>query len=345
MYSIKSEPWLDYSNPGNPLDKRRCMPFFIGSALATAGAAIGAAAAAGTAAAIGTAAVATVSALSTIATVSGLAMTVVGAVTGDKELMSIGGMVGMAGGVGALGVSVLAPAVTAATTGSAAAAAGVAADATAAAGGGAAAVGQSGSAAINGLLATGPQAGQIAAQQAAQTASSPLIHGAVSASGQGMTNLLGNGAMQATQHAAGALSSAAPTALQTAAPMVGDTVGAGVGAAAATATPGANVGANVGAGATAPQSPSFFDFLKKPEVIAGGLQGVGNYLSGKNSAQIDQARLNFEKQQYADKMNNVSTGSTFGGAQSREPTAAEVAAYQRQQTLNAKQQAKLLSGN
>jgi hypothetical protein len=68
-------------------------------------------------------------------------------------------------------------------------------------------------------------------------------------------------------------------------------------------------------------------------------------LSGKNSAQFNQAQLDFQKQQYNTQMNNTNTGSTFSGLQSRQPTAAEVAAYERQQTLKAKQQAQLLAGN
>ena len=77
------------------------MPFFIGPAVAVAeaGSAIGAAAAAGTAASVGAAAVATASAVAAVATVAGLAMTLVGAATGDKGLMKIGGIVGLAGGV------------------------------------------------------------------------------------------------------------------------------------------------------------------------------------------------------------------------------------------------------
>jgi hypothetical protein len=85
------------------------MPFFIAPAVAAAGTAF---AAAGTAiaaggvmasmGAIGTAALATVSAIGTIAAVAGTAMSVVGMITGDKGLMKIGAIVGLAGGVASL---------------------------------------------------------------------------------------------------------------------------------------------------------------------------------------------------------------------------------------------------
>lgn len=84
---------------GGPAYGERNMPFIVGPSVAAAATAIGAAAAAGTAAAVGAAAMATVSAIAAVATVAGVAMTVVGAITGDKDLMKIGAMVGIAGGV------------------------------------------------------------------------------------------------------------------------------------------------------------------------------------------------------------------------------------------------------
>ena len=93
---------LPIGNPHKPPFNRKEMPFFIAPAVAAASVAIGAAATVGTMAAIGTAALATVSAIGTIAAVAGTAMSVVGMITGDKGLMKIGAIVGLAGGVASL---------------------------------------------------------------------------------------------------------------------------------------------------------------------------------------------------------------------------------------------------
>jgi hypothetical protein len=100
---------MPIGNPHKPPFKQKEMPFFIAPAIAAAGTAF---AAAGTAiaaggvmasmGAIGTAALATVGAIGTIAAVAGTAMSVVGMVTGDKGLMKIGAIVGLAGGVASL---------------------------------------------------------------------------------------------------------------------------------------------------------------------------------------------------------------------------------------------------
>ncbi len=100
---------MPIGNPHLPPFNRKEMPFFIAPAIAAAGTAF---AAAGTAiaaggvmasmGAIGTAALATVGAIGTIAAVAGTAMSVVGMVTGDKGLMKIGAIVGLAGGVASL---------------------------------------------------------------------------------------------------------------------------------------------------------------------------------------------------------------------------------------------------
>ena len=73
------------------------MPFIIGPAVAAVGTAVG----------VGVAATATAvaGAIGAVATVAGIAMTVVGAATGDKGLMKIGGIVGIAGGVTGLATS------------------------------------------------------------------------------------------------------------------------------------------------------------------------------------------------------------------------------------------------
>src|SRR5574343_1887851 len=76
---------------GAPFKKKE-MPFFIAPAIAGIGAATGFAATA----------LAVVNAVGVVAMVAGTAMTVVGAVTGDKDLMKIGGVVGLAGGVASL---------------------------------------------------------------------------------------------------------------------------------------------------------------------------------------------------------------------------------------------------
>ena len=95
------EMGMPIGNPHKPPFKQKEMPFIV-SAVTAASVAISAAAAAGTAAAIGTAVLATVGAIGTIAAVAGTAMSVVGMVTGDKGLMKIGAIVGLAGGVASL---------------------------------------------------------------------------------------------------------------------------------------------------------------------------------------------------------------------------------------------------
>jgi hypothetical protein len=99
---------MPIGNPHKPLFKQKEMPFIV-SAVTAASVSIGAASAAIAAGgvmasmgAIGTAALATVSAIGTIAAVAGTAMSVVGMVTGDKGLMKLGAIVGLAGGVASL---------------------------------------------------------------------------------------------------------------------------------------------------------------------------------------------------------------------------------------------------
>ncbi len=87
---------------GMPYRFKRDMPFIIAPAIGTAAAAIGAAAATATLATVGAAAVATIGAIGAVATVAGIGMSVVGMITGDKDLMKIGGIVGLAGGVGSI---------------------------------------------------------------------------------------------------------------------------------------------------------------------------------------------------------------------------------------------------
>jgi hypothetical protein len=93
---------MPIGNPYKPPFNRREMPFFIAPAVTAASVAIGTAATVGSMAAIGTAVLATVGAIGTIAAVAGTAMSVVGMVTGDKSLMKLGAIVGLAGGVASL---------------------------------------------------------------------------------------------------------------------------------------------------------------------------------------------------------------------------------------------------
>jgi hypothetical protein len=73
--------------------KQKEMPFFIAPAIAAIGTAVGIG--------VGATIAATAVAIGTVAAVAGTAMTVVGAITGDKGLMKIGAIVGLAGaGVG-----------------------------------------------------------------------------------------------------------------------------------------------------------------------------------------------------------------------------------------------------
>ena len=76
-----------------PFNKRYEMPFAP---------LVGAFTAIGAATTIGTTALAVVNFAAVAAMYAGVAMTVTGLVTGDKELMKLGGLVGLAGGVGSL---------------------------------------------------------------------------------------------------------------------------------------------------------------------------------------------------------------------------------------------------
>lgn len=330
-YMIKSEPWQAYADLGNRFDKRKPMPFFVGPALAAAGTAIAGAAAAGTAAAIGSAAVASFSALATVATAAGIAMTVVGAVTGDKELMHIGGYVGLAGGVGSLATSVLAPTVTALTSGSAAAAQGAAQTA---ATGTAAATGEA--AIAKGLQATIPKT------------FSGLGEGAASGGGNSTSLTAGMAksitpafgeitpSVAATAPSTGILGSAAPTAATQ-----GAITGAGV-AANVTKTAGDSV---LQAPGTQPGG-GFFDFLKSADnkaVIAGGLQAVGSYMSDNQANQLARDKFNVEQQHYNRQLANTNTPSSLAPVTARDATAAEIAQANAQQAAQARAQAQILA--
>lgn len=102
------EMGMPIGNPHKPPFKQKEMPFIVsavaaaGTAITAAGTAIAAGGVMASMGAIGTAALATVSAIGTVAAVAGTAMSVVGMVTGDKGLMKIGAIVGLAGGVASL---------------------------------------------------------------------------------------------------------------------------------------------------------------------------------------------------------------------------------------------------
>jgi hypothetical protein len=83
---------LPIGNPHKPPFKQKEMPFFIAPAIGAVGAATGFVATT----------LAVVNAVGVIASVAGTAMSVVGMVTGDKSLMKLGAIVGLAGGVASL---------------------------------------------------------------------------------------------------------------------------------------------------------------------------------------------------------------------------------------------------
>jgi hypothetical protein len=99
---------MPIGNPHKPPFKQKEMPFIVsavaaaGTAITAAGTAIAAGGVMASMGAIGTAALATIGAIGTIAAVAGTAMSVVGMVTGDKGLMKIGAIVGLAGGLTSL---------------------------------------------------------------------------------------------------------------------------------------------------------------------------------------------------------------------------------------------------
>jgi hypothetical protein len=231
---------------------RRDFPFIIGPSFAAVGAAVG------TAATV----TATIGAIAAVATVAGLALTVVGAVTGDEDLMAIGGYVGLAGGVTGLATSAFS-----AGTSVAAEAASAASQAAPAASGVQGAMGGLGSSTSAMESAITPTF------QGANAALTAPAQSAIQTGGQalGGAGLLGKAGTTAAQEAL------TPTLSQG----LGSQVGAGLGS--NLGKVGADVGADIGkdlgadlgkaASSYTPKGDgSFFDFLN-----LGGAEGKGGW--------------------------------------------------------------------
>lgn len=306
------------------------MPFAI-----AAGISAGAAIAAGATVTAG----AVASIVAGTAMAASLSMMVVGVATGDKSLMKIGSMVGMAGGVVGMAGSAMSAGTAAASGAMSAGEAGATAAGTAASEAGtqaAATTAMAGGNAITPVFQSGvgvlPQA---SAGAMGEAGSAMLASGAADqALGQTTSNFLGSGLSSTGQAAAAA------------APMTGDAIGATVG----TAT-GANVGTNVGTAAAnmpqaANQNLSFFDKLTTPEglVKMGGtaLQGISTYYGNRQNNQLARDRFNYEAAQNNWQLNNINTPGANPMA-ARDPTRAEIAQAQREQAAQAKANARLLT--
>jgi hypothetical protein len=265
---------------------RRDFPFIVGPAVGTLATAV----TAGVAAAGGTMAV--VGAVASIATMAGLAMTVVGAVTGDEDLMKIGGYVGLAGGVTGLATSAFS-----AGTSVAAEAASAANQAAPAASGVQGAMGG-----LGGSTSAMESAITPAFQGAGQALTAPA-QSAIQTGGQmlGGAGLLGKAGTSAAQEA---LTPALSTGL-------GSDVGAGLGTslgkvgADVGADLGKDLGANLGkASSYTPKSDgSFFDFITGGLDSKGGWEAVkigGSVLEGmaKSDATDKQTQLLRDKYEY-----------------------------------------------
>lgn len=315
---------IPYDPFGGPAYGKREQPFIIGPAVT----AIGAAAAAGTAAAIGTAAVATVGAISAIATVAGLAMTVVGAITGNSDLMKIGGIVGLAGGVGSLATGVLNVATSAASSSLSSASSAATPAANMAAGSGAS----------GGISA--------ATTNAAANAITPAFSSGVSAAapvaGTGM-----NAATASLSAPTGLLGSAGSTALQSVAPAM-QSASTGLGS-----SVGASVGSGLNAATPVTQSASFFDALTTPQnmleigkIGAGMLQGsaeedqLSELVNKKYS--VENAKLDFEKQKYNTQQTNANSQGRMN-ISARPLTQAELDAAAQRKAESAKKTAQILT--
>lgn len=260
---------------GGPAFGKRDFPFIIGPSFAAVGAAVG------TAATV----TATVGAIAAVATVAGLAMTVVGAITGDEDLMRIGGFVGLAGGVTGLATSAFS-----AGTSVAAEAASAASQAAPAASGVQGAMGGLGGSTSAMESAITP------AFQGANAALTAPAQSAIQTGGQmlGGAGLLGKAGTSAAQEA---LTPALSQGL-------GSQVGAGIGSNLG------NVGADVGKGLgeistyTPKSDGSFFDFLDFGAAEGkGGWEAVkigGSVLEGmaKSDATDKQTQLLRDKYEY-----------------------------------------------
>lgn len=333
---------VPYDPFGGPAYGKREMPFAaIGTAIgaglsAVAGAATaigatslgGALGTLGAAASFGAGAVTAgslIGAVATVATWVGVGMTVVGAVTGDSDLMKIGGIVGLAGGVVGMGVSAI-------NAGSSATAA-----ATESTTGATTATTASKSAADTAFSNASNPAVQEAATQAATQSSPVLTAGANNMASQAFNAATpGAGIVGQTANVASPILSAGTEAAKS--PII--------------TTTDQTVNNIKNITKVDNQSSGFFDSLTSPtgtELIKVGssmLQGSAqedmnkDYIKAKQ--QIWQNKLDFEKQQYETMMQNANTQGQMN-LTTRAMTPEEIAAAQSQKAKMAKQQAGILT--
>lgn len=251
---------------GNRWDRERHMPFAaIGSAIAGA---VGSAFAAGAGAAVAVGATAggiaataagVIGAVGLVATYTGIAMTVVGAITGNTKLMKIGGMVGLAGGVTSLGIGAIN-----AVAGS-----------------------------------TASTAGAVASSAAAPAASSSSMSSAMGGLGKGAVDTIGQQVGSAiTPTFASTGTGALSSTIGTGADAIGATTGplTQIGSQAAV-TPPSLAAPSIAAPAVpqvATQSASFFDQLTEPKTLLGiGQVGMG-MLQGSAAEDMQNKQLNIQ---------------------------------------------------
>lgn len=241
------------------------MPFaFVGAGLGTF-------AAIGTASGFAATAIATAAAIATVATTVGIVLTVVGAITGDNDLMKIGGIVGLAGGIGSIATSALNAGLNLGI--------GAAASATEAAAAAAPAASSGSSATAQGGL------------QGAKAAITPAFESGVGQS-SGLIGASGGLGSAGTEAATGALGSGIT------APVAGvaqQTVSQGLGS---------NIGTNVGEQATTGGEAftgSFFDYIKTPK---GALElgqiaspAIGGLFQGMSAQENNNAAFDLKQQQ------------------------------------------------
>lgn len=270
------------------------MPFAI-----TAGIAAGSAMAAG--AAVTAAGVAAVVAGTAVA--AGLTMTIVGMATGDKELIKIGGYVGLAGGLAGAGLNM---AGYGASTFAAQEAAAVASQAAPAAMTNAAAGGLSSGAAMaesitptfgsmaNPVAQTGSTMQQIGAGSLQQASQSAL---------QNITPTLGTEVASNAVKAAPNILAGAPQAITPAMSELGST--------AISAAPVATqaIGGTAAAGATAAKGAgSLFDFISTPggvTLLGNVATGIGGAITGSAQNDIYKNKIAFDQQQAAYQASNA----------------------------------------
>lgn len=286
----ESRFWASEIPIGNPFDhelrftRTYEMPFAaIGAGVLAAAGTIGTAATVGVGVAggvsIGALAGAVVSLAATAAMVVGTVMTIVGAITGDTELMKIGGWVGLAGGVGAIASAALAPAVASLSSATA----------------------------VTGTTAAVEQAITPALANAAPTLASGTT-GTLAAAAETAIPTAAELGYSAAPALAETAASTAPSIAASAAPAITPALGT-VGAAGAQAVESAMpVAAPTGIGANlAPTVPfeqsSFFGYLKSPQGIleigklgAGALQGMAEANQTNATMDFKDRELNLTSQ-------------------------------------------------